>query len=58
MYLSPQYLRPSRRHMRVHEYVPLEKYEHWRQEGEKMVKHYVILCYIILYYILVYYIIL
>ena len=34
----PQYLRPSRRHMRVFEYVPLEKYDYWRLEGEKMVR--------------------
>lgn len=31
-----QYLRPTRKHMRVYEYVPLEKYEYWRKEGEAM----------------------
>ena len=31
-----QYLRPTRRHMRVYEYVPLEKYDYWRKEGEAM----------------------
>lgn len=31
-----QYLRPTRRHMRVYEYVPLEKYDFWRKEGEAM----------------------
>lgn len=31
-----QYLRPTRKHMRVYEYVPLEKYEYWRREGEAM----------------------
>ena len=32
-----QYLRPSRRHMRVYEYVPLDKYDFWKDEGMKMV---------------------
>ena len=31
-----QYLRPSKRHMRVHEYVPLEMYDFWKKEGEDM----------------------
>ena len=31
-----QYLRPSRKHMRVYEYVPLERYEFWRREGEAL----------------------
>jgi lipoic acid synthetase len=31
-----QYLRPTRKHMRVYEYVPLEKYDYWKQEGEAM----------------------
>mmetsp|Transcript_9457 Transcript_9457/g.22258 ORF Transcript_9457/g.22258 Transcript_9457/m.22258 type:complete len:434 (-) Transcript_9457:81-1382(-) len=31
-----QYLRPSRKHMRVYEYVPLEKYEFWKKEGEAL----------------------
>lgn len=31
-----QYLRPTRKHMRVYEYVALDKYEYWRKEGEAM----------------------
>lgn len=31
-----QYLRPTRKHMRVYEYVELEKYEYWRKQGEAM----------------------
>mmetsp|Transcript_44583 Transcript_44583/g.107585 ORF Transcript_44583/g.107585 Transcript_44583/m.107585 type:complete len:405 (-) Transcript_44583:79-1293(-) len=31
-----QYLRPSRRHMRVYEYIEEEAYDYWRKEGEKM----------------------
>ena len=31
-----QYLRPTRKHMRVYEYVELDKYEFWRKEGEAM----------------------
>ena len=31
-----QYLRPSRKHMRVYDYVELEKYEFWKKEGEAM----------------------
>jgi hypothetical protein len=42
----------------VHEYVPLERYEHWRQEGERTLKCNVILYYITLYYIILYYVIL
>ena len=32
-----QYLRPSRKHMRVYDYVALEKYEFWKKEGEALV---------------------
>jgi len=31
-----QYLRPSRRHMRVYEYVAEEQYDYWKVEGEKL----------------------
>jgi len=31
-----QYLRPTRKHMRVYEYVELDKYEYWRKQGEAM----------------------
>ena len=31
-----QYLRPTRKHVRVYEYVALDKYEYWRKEGEAM----------------------
>lgn len=31
-----QYLRPSRKHMRVYEYVEFDKYDFWRKEGEAM----------------------
>mmetsp|Transcript_31322 Transcript_31322/g.78799 ORF Transcript_31322/g.78799 Transcript_31322/m.78799 type:complete len:405 (-) Transcript_31322:30-1244(-) len=31
-----QYLRPSRRHMRVYEYIEEDAYEYWRKEGEAM----------------------
>jgi len=31
-----QYLQPTRKHMKVHEYVTPEKFEQWREEGEKM----------------------
>lgn len=31
-----QYLRPSRRHMRVYEYVDMEQYDYWKTEGEKL----------------------
>jgi len=31
-----QYLRPSRKHMRVYEYVDYDKYHYWKTEGEKM----------------------
>ncbi|EKX41367.1 hypothetical protein GUITHDRAFT_158225 [Guillardia theta CCMP2712] len=31
-----QYLRPSRRHMRVYEYVPMDKYDYWKREGEAL----------------------
>ena len=31
-----QYLRPTRRHMKVASYVTPEKFEEWRVEGEQM----------------------
>ncbi|KAI9597911.1 hypothetical protein BDF19DRAFT_433016 [Syncephalis fuscata] len=31
-----QYMRPTRKHMKVSEYVPPEKFEHWQKIGEQM----------------------
>jgi len=31
-----QYLQPTKHHMKVEEYVPPEKFDYWREEGEKM----------------------
>eukprot|EP01116_Phalansterium_solitarium_P004270 TRINITY_DN15230_c0_g1_i1.p1 TRINITY_DN15230_c0_g1~~TRINITY_DN15230_c0_g1_i1.p1 ORF type:complete len:422 (+),score=117.99 TRINITY_DN15230_c0_g1_i1:680-1945(+) len=31
-----QYLQPTKRHMKVEEYVTPEKFEYWKQEGERM----------------------
>ena len=31
-----QYLRPTRKHMRVYEYLEVDKFEFWRREGEAM----------------------
>lgn len=31
-----QYLRPSKRHMKVEEYVPPEKFQHWKKVGEEI----------------------
>ena len=31
-----QYLRPSKGHLRIHEYVTPEKFDQWRVEGEEM----------------------
>ena len=31
-----QYLRPSKRHLKVEEFVPPEKFDHWRVVGENM----------------------
>lgn len=31
-----QYLRPSKRHMKVEEYVPPEKFKHWKTVGEEI----------------------
>lgn len=31
-----QYLQPTKKHMKVEEYVPPEKFNYWKEEGEKM----------------------
>lgn len=31
-----QYMQPTRRHMKVSEYVHPDKFEHWKQTGEKL----------------------
>jgi len=31
-----QYLQPTKKHMKVHEYVTPEKFDYWKEEGERM----------------------
>ncbi len=31
-----QYLQPTRRHMKVEEYVHPDKFDYWREEGERL----------------------
>jgi lipoic acid synthetase len=31
-----QYMRPTKRHMKVSEYIPPEKFDYWKREGENL----------------------